>query len=50
MKHGPDKIIGTIYRPNTAAMAYLERSIEIHNQTIDKLLSNNFHKRCDFHI
>ena len=50
MKHGPDKIIGNVYRPNTAPLANLERSIEIHNQTIDKLLSNNSHKRCDIQI
>ena len=50
MKHGPDKIIGNVYRPNTAPLANLERSIEIHNQTIDKLLSNNSHERCDIQI
>ena len=50
MKHGPDKIIGNVYRPNTAPLADLERSIEIHNQTIDNSLSNNSHERCDIQI
>ena len=50
MKHGPDKIIGNVYRPNTAPLANLERSIEIHNQTIDNSLSNNSHERCDIQI
>ena len=39
-KDGPDKIIGNIYRPNTAPLAHLERSIEIHNQIIDNILAN----------
>ena len=50
MKNGPDKIIGNIYRPNTAPLANLERAIEIHNQIIEKLLSNNAHKKCDIQI
>ena len=50
MKHGPDKIIGNVYRPNTAPLANLERSIEIHNQIIDKILANKSHKRCDIQI
>ena len=50
MKNGPDKIIGNVYRPNTAPLANLERSIEIHNQIIDKLLSDNCHKKCDIQI
>ena len=50
MKHGPDKIIGNVYRPNTAPQANLERSIEIHNQIIDKILANKSHKRCDIQI
>ena len=44
IKNGPDKIIGNVYRPNTAPLANLERSIEIHNQIIDKILSNKSHK------
>ena len=30
IKNGPDKIIGNVYRPNTAPLANLVRSIEIH--------------------
>ena len=49
-KDGPDKIIGNIYRPNTAPLANLERSIEIHNQIIDNILANKNHKKCDIQI
>ena len=50
MKNSPDKIIGNVYRPNTAPLANLERCIEIHNQIIEKLLSNYIHKKCDIQI
>ena len=50
MKNGPDKIIGNVYRPNTAPLANLQRSIDIHNQIIEQLLSNNNHKKCDILI
>ena len=50
IRNGPDKIIGNVYRPNTAPLANLERSIEIHNQIINKLLSDNSHKKCDIQI
>ena len=50
MKNSPDKIIGNIYRPNTAPLANLERAIEIHNQIIEKILSNIDHKKCDIQI
>jgi hypothetical protein len=33
--NGPDKIIGNVYRPNTAPLANLEQSVEIHNQILD---------------
>ena len=49
-KDGPDKIIGNIYRPNTAPLANLERSIEIHNQIIDDILANKNHQKCDIQI
>ena len=32
MNNGRDKIVGNVYRPNTAPLASLERSIEIHNK------------------
>ena len=44
VKNGPDKIIGNIYRPNTAPLANLERSIELHNQILEQLLSNITYK------
>ena len=50
IKDGPDKIIGNIYRPNTAPLANLERSIEIHNRIIDNILANKNHQKCDIQI
>ena len=50
MKNGPDKIVGNVYRPNTAPLANLERSIEIHNEILDNILSNDIHKKCDIQI
>ena len=44
MNNGPDKIVGNVYRPNTAPMASLERSIEIHNDILENILNNNNHK------
>ena len=38
MKNGPDKIVGNVYRPNTAPLANLERSIEIHNEILDNVI------------
>ena len=35
MKSGRDKIIGNVYRPNTAPLANLDKAIEIHNQIND---------------
>ena len=49
-KNGPDKIIGNVYRPNTAPLANLQHSIEIHNQIIDKILTNKSHNKCDIQI
>ena len=48
MRNGADKIIGNVYRPNSAPLANLERSINIHNEIIEKLLSNNAHKNVIF--
>ena len=50
MRQGPDKIIGNIYRPNTAPLANLERAIEIHSQIIDRILNNNLHRNCEIDI
>ena len=38
MNNGPDKIVGNVYRPNTAPMASLERSIEIHNDILENIV------------
>ena len=50
MNNGPDKIVGNVYRPNTAPMASLERAIEIHNDILENILNNNNHKKCDIQI
>ena len=50
IKNGPDKIIGNVYRPNTAPLASLERSIQIHNEILEKISNNNDHKKCDIQI
>ena len=36
VKNGQDKIIGNVYRPNTAPFASLEQAIQIHNDIIKK--------------
>ena len=43
IKDGLDKIIGNIFRPNSAPLANLERSIEIYNKIIDNILANKNH-------
>ena len=50
MNNGRDKIVGNVYRPNTAPLASLERSIEIHNKILEDILSNDNHKKCDIQI
>ena len=50
MKQGADKIIGNIYRPNTAPRANLEQAIEIHSQILDKILNDESHRNCDIQI
>ena len=50
MKHGPDKIIGNVYRPNSAPKASLEKAIQIHNQIIDNILANKIHAKCEIQI
>ena len=50
MKKGKDKIIGNVYRPNTAPLADLQQAIEIHQQIIDKILNNKNHAKCDIQI
>ena len=50
MKNGRDKIIGNVYRPNTAPLASLDKSIQIHNEILDKILSNKLHAKCEIQI
>ena len=50
IKNGRDKIIGNVYRPNTAPLANLEESLNIHSQIIDKLLNNKNHAKCEIQI
>ena len=50
MKNGRDKIIGNVYRPNSAPLANLQRAIEIHQSIIDKIMSNKMHAKCDIQI
>ena len=50
IKNGPDKILGNVYRPNTAPLANLEKSLEIHRKIIDKILNDKNHAKCDVQI
>ena len=50
IKNGRDKIIGNVYRPNTAPLANLEQSIEIHNKILDKILTNKCHAKCEIQV
>ena len=44
------KIIGNIYRPNTAPRANLNLAITTHNSIISKIKSNKSHSKCDIEI
>ena len=50
LKNGRHKIIGNVYRPNTAPLASLPQAIEIHNQIIDQLQTNKLHSKCEIQI
>ena len=50
IKNGPDKIIGNVYRPNTAPLASISQAIEIHSQIIDKLQNDKLHAKCEIQI
>ena len=47
---GKYKIIGNVYRPNSAPLADLARAISIHNEIIQCLKTDNVHKNCEFQI
>ena len=47
IKSGPDKIIGNVYRPNSAPKADLAKSLEIHNRILDSLQNDRSHSKCE---
>ena len=47
---GKHKIIGNVYRPNTAPLANLALAIATHNEIIQKLKSSRDHKNCEIQI
>ena len=50
IKNGKDKIIGNIYRPNSAPLANLVKSKEIHNSIIEKIKKDKNHSKCEIII
>ena len=50
VKNGQDKIIGNVYRPNTAPLASLEQSIQIHTDIIERIKKNKKHNKCNIQI
>ena len=50
IKNGRDKIIGNIYRPNTAPRASLEQALQIHDEILEKIKSNRIHTNCEILI
>ena len=46
-KNGQNKIIGNVYRPNTAPRANLEQAIQIHINILEQILSNKEHAKCE---
>ena len=47
---GKYKIIGNVYRPNTAPLANLALAIATHNKIIETLKSNKANKNCEIQI
>ena len=47
---GKYKIIGNIYRPNTAPLANLALAIATHDKIIQSLKSDKKHKNCEIQI
>ena len=50
IQNGPDKIIGNVYRPNTAPLANLSQAIEIHNKILNSLQNDKLHSKCEIQI
>ena len=50
VKKGADKIIGNVYRPNSAPRADLEKAIDIHNSILDHFQNSREHAKCEIII
>ena len=50
IKDGQDKIIGNVYRPNTAPLANLSQALEIHNSILENIQNDRVHSKCDIQI
>ena len=49
-EYGPYKIIGNIYRTNSAPKAELLRAIDIHNTILENILNKKNHSKCEIQI
>ena len=49
-KKGADKIVGNVYRPNSAPRADLEKAIDIHNSILDYFHDSREHAKCEIII
>ena len=47
LKKGADKIIGNVYRPNSAPKADLEKAIDIHNNILQNFQNNREFSKCE---
>ena len=47
---GNHKIIGNVYRPNSAPWADLGRAISNHKLIIDSIKANKIHKNCEIQV
>ena len=47
VKNGADKIIGNVYRPNSAPRANLEKAINIHNTILENFQKDRKSSKCE---
>ena len=47
VKNGADKIIGNVYRPNSAPKADLKRAIDIHNNILQHFQNDREFSKCE---
>ena len=47
IKNGADKIIGNVYRPNSAPKADLDKAIDIHNNILQHFQNNREFSKCE---